>query len=139
MSTAAHVLFPIETSNRELDARLMLAVRLAAPGRRFFLGSVRRINRLAPHVSTGVYLGHYALTQRKWHEHAYQGFKRRNFALVFLHEEGAIFAGKEDSWRADLDRQIAGIRGKLAKDDWIAVWGEFQGAHFRERLPEMAA
>lgn len=131
---AANLLFPIETINRELDFRLFLAVMCARQGGRVFVGQPWELALLGRYMDGGVYLGRpfdpffpdCDLTQ-------YRMLKEHGITLVHLDEEGAIFPGEEDRWRVALDRQLDPRR--LAADDYVCTWGEFQRQHYRSLAP----
>ncbi|MEK6806063.1 MAG: surface carbohydrate biosynthesis protein [Pseudomonadota bacterium] len=135
------ILLPVETTNRELDAKLLLGTRLLNPERRVFIGSIRRLNRLAGLVKNGIYLGPWAMSppDRHW-ETYYAQFKRDGFSFLYLVEEGGVWTGDETDWKIPLEQTISGDHiDRLAPDDWICAWGDFQADYYRRRIPQMAA
>lgn len=139
MTQAKHnILLPIEIINRELDARLFLGAMLARPDRRIYIGNENRINRLIPKLDGGVYVGKhitYVLgNSRRW----YDPLKANGFKLIYIHEEGGIYPGREANWRRQLDWYRKRDIDNFDPEDYICNWGDFQTGHYRETLPERA-
>ena len=133
------ILFPIEVTSRELDARLLLAAHCAGEGRTVFLGQDRGIYRLARRWRGGIYVGKQILVGgQKPNLTKYRVLKERGFRVMFLAEEEPVF-GEE----ADLDRdQFLQMfhPNWLDSDDVICAWGEFSAEVFRSAArPDAAA
>lgn len=139
MSPPVPLFFPIETINRELDFRLLLAVLMAGHGRVVFVGQHDLIERLIDRTDGGVYLGKNVFKGlfpnanseglRKLHRHLVN--------LVHLDEEGGIYPGREERWGQVLDTRLD--PRVLGPRDRICVWGDFQRQHYAARAPDMAA
>ncbi len=136
MSQNKHnILFPIETINRELDSRLFLAGMFVNPSRRIVLGNMHRLNRLLDGLDCGLYLGKHIFYRKSDPLRFYRQLKQRNIKLVYLQEEGAIFAGGEEEWHVELDRQYDTDLKWLTPEDWICNWGDFQNKHYQQKMP----
>jgi surface carbohydrate biosynthesis protein len=144
MSGAAvkvNVLFPVETINRELDARLLVAGHYASPSNRIFIGQHDALFRMV--VKTGMRGGLYvgknlfrALPIMRDYRR-YQAIKQHDFALVHIHEEGGIFEGDEDRWRQTLLEDSFDPRC-LEPEDYVCTWGDFQRDFYRSLDPKCA-
>ena len=51
------ILLPVETTVRELEWKLDLAVRLANPQRQIYIGHHDIIQKMVPYLSNGIYIG----------------------------------------------------------------------------------
>lgn len=136
MTSKINILFPVETINRELDFRLMLACRYVNPRNRIFIGQHDVIYQLLKHMKGGIYVGKNIfrslfstpdLTR-------YQILKDRGFTLVHLDEEGGIFPGREEDWRSTLRLRLD--PKCLKKNDYICTWGDFQADFYRSQQPD---
>jgi surface carbohydrate biosynthesis protein len=132
------ILFPIETINRELDFRLMLAVLFASPTRRIFIGQHDAMHDLVPSMHGGVYVGKNIFrTPPPTDLATYHMLKNQGFAVTYLHEEGAFFRGQESDWRRRMDSQFD--PRVFGTDDLICTWGSFQSGHVQERAPNLVS
>ena len=88
-----NILLPIETINRELDFKLVLAGYLAGKGHQIYLGQHDFIMKLVPSMKEGgLYIEKIFLMQmpiRRRREILF--FKKNNFDVIYLNEEGAVF------------------------------------------------
>jgi surface carbohydrate biosynthesis protein len=138
MSSRINFLFPIEVINREIDFRLWLAVLVAKPTNRIFIGYHDVIYRLGEQMRGGVYVGkNLFLTSFPTDLSRYQRLKRNGFSLVHLDEEGATAGESEDLWRYFLDLRLD--PGCLSGDDYICTWGDFQRDHYSSLRPDLAS
>lgn len=136
-----NILFPIETINREVDFRLILAVMCLKPGRRVYIGEMNRINRLIPQLKGGVYVGKhifYRPPQAPDVLRFYDALKRNAFSLVYLQEEGAIYPGREPEWERSLDWITEHSLAFCGPDDLICNWGQFQSDYYARKLPRLS-
>ncbi len=125
--------FPIETVDREIDFRILLASKLSKRGRRIVIGHGGFLNQVVAHVRGGLYLGKslfWPHQQRRLDD--YNQAKRNGFRVAFLDEEGAVYPGRETDWKKALDTRID--PRSLAPEDVICTWGKFQGDYYRSRL-----
>lgn len=127
-----NVFFPVETINRELDWRLMMAARLAGPGRRIFVGQHDFLERVVDSARGGVYVGKnvfkslfpdVSMSRR-------DRLVRAGIRIVHLDEEGAFFFNGQDEWRRALDRRLE--PESLPVESILCTWGAFQATHYRE-------
>ncbi len=125
------VLFPIEVTSRELDARLLLAGYCVGPNRSVFLGQDRSIYRLARRWKGGVYVGKQVLVGgNKPNLTKYRVLKERGFRVLFLAEEEPVFSREED---IDRDQFLQMFHPDwLDSEDTVCAWGEFSAQIFRE-------
>lgn len=133
--SAINVIFPVETISRELDYRLALAIRLAQPKHRIFIGATLHTYRLMERMNAGVFFGKHVFFPWKSPAGplAYHMAKSRGFSVIHFSEEGAVFMGDDESSRADLDRQFN--PSILEPEDYIATWGDWQRDHYRSKAP----
>lgn len=129
-----NVFLPLEGVNRELDWRLMLAVRIASLGRRVFVGQHDFLDRVVGQAHGGVYVGKQVfktlfpqvdLARRDL-------LLSRGVAVCHIDEEGAFFLGGEEDWHKGLDLRLE--PGVLPGNSLICTWGKFQEAHYRNAL-----
>lgn len=131
-----HILFPVETINRELDFRLFLAAMFVRPGRRVYVGNMHRINRMIDGLRGGLYVGKHIFYKESNRLKFYDALKRNNFRLVYLQEEGGVFPGGVNEWKQELDRQFDVDLKWLNADDWLCNWGELQTQHYAAKLSQ---
>lgn len=135
------LVFPIEILNRELDYRIFLAAMCAAQGSRVLLGQHNVLHKLLPRLRSGVYVGKNifpTLFNIPGFDRVYNGLAERDFGLVHLDEEGAVFLGSdEEAWRTALllrlDPRV------LSVHDEVCVWGRFQERAFAALDPSPVA
>jgi surface carbohydrate biosynthesis protein len=124
------ILFPIEVTSRELDARLLLAGYCAGENRSIFVGQDRSIYRLARRWRGGVYVGKQLLVGgMKPNLTKYRVLKDRGFRVLFLAEEEPVFS-PEDEFDQEQFLQMF-HPDWLDSDDIVCAWGEFSGQVFR--------
>ena len=128
-----NLFFPVETINRELDWRLMMAVQMAGHGRRVFVGQHDFLDRLFDGTQGGLYVGktmfkslfpNVDMARR-------DRISAAGFRFVHLDAEGAFFFDGEDEWHQALDRRLD--PDELPAEAVICTWGEFQAAHYKDR------
>lgn len=123
-----NILFPIETLIRELDYKLILAHSVANSEKNVvcYVGAFQSIHRLAKHFKGGVYVGKTIFTRLAKDENRkfYKKFKKNDFDVIFLHEEGAVWQGKEDDWVA-INKSLYDVN-YFDENDIVCVWGDFQ-------------
>lgn len=135
-----NVLLPVEMMMRELDFRLVLAVKYASKRHRIFLGQTFNEFRLMQQMDGGLLVSK-AISQ-PWpqslgkfpgRKYAYDVAKDCGFSVVHLAEEGAVFMGREDAWAADLDLQLDPTI--FREDDAILTWGDWQRDYYKSKHP----
>jgi len=129
-----NLLFPIETINRELDYRLLLASALAGEGHTIYIGQHDYLNKIVPHLKEGgLYLGknifHKASDQEDFKH--YHLIKNNGFDVIYMHEEGAVFEGDEEDWKKRLIRSYD--TNIFDENDVLCDWGDFQANFDRQR------
>lgn len=133
-----NVLFPIETINRELDFRLVLAVMLARRDRRIYLGQHDVVFTAAKYMQQGVVVGKNIFPQEfPWENlQRYRAVKERGIRVFWLDEEGGVFPGAEPDWERALKARVD--VGVLDGKDFVAAWGDFQRDLYRRIAPTIA-
>lgn len=128
------LLFPIETSVRELDSRLALAMLCARPDWQIILGEHEELFKLSLRLRNAVgLLKNVTGGKRPW---KYKRYKELNMRVIFLDEEGGIYESGPDHWRGVLDTRID--VNELVADDRVCNWGSFQAGHYRSKNPACA-
>ncbi|RAL20522.1 hypothetical protein DL240_17125 [Lujinxingia litoralis] len=137
MSAPIPILFPVETINRELDFRLVMAALSARAHNRIYIGLHETLMRLCRHLDHGVYLGKNAIRPHFPDRlDDYHLLKSRQFCFVHLDTEGAVYPGTEERWRQVLHSRLH--PDHLAGDDYVLTWGDFQRDTYRMRAPNLA-
>ncbi len=134
MNAPRHLLFPVETINRELDYRLALAMLAARKDNRIYIGLHETLMRLAGRIEGGVYLGKNAI--RPHFNDAlddYHRLKEQGFVFVHFDTEGAVYPGSEARWRQILHERLDPRH--LHADDYVCTWGDFQRDVYRDLDP----
>ena len=133
-----NILLPVEIINRELDSRLLLAVELADPSRRIFIGQHDVLDSMVRLMRGGVYVGKNVFkTLFPTNLATYRRLKEHGFTIVHLDEEGGIFSGDEGNWRRVLDLRLDPT--VLMEDDFVCTWGDFQKEHYATKNPALAS
>lgn len=141
-----NLLFPIEGMMRELDFRLVLAVKYAEKHHRIFIGQTFSCFRVMDETDGGVFVGKaisapwprspLAPFDKRVGRVSYDVIKMRGFSVVHLSEEGAIFTGTEASWADVLDFQLDPCI--MQAEDFILTWGDWQRDYYRAKSPRVA-
>ncbi|MCP2043678.1 surface carbohydrate biosynthesis protein [Pontibacter sp. HSC-36F09] len=121
-----NILLPIETINREIDFKIVLASILASNDHNIFIGQHDFLMSLLPKMKGGVYIGKNLFSRRSDLEKGkkYSELKKKGFDIIYLHEEGAVYAGDEQNWEQVLKQQYD-LRF-FDEQDRICVWGDLQ-------------
>jgi surface carbohydrate biosynthesis protein len=130
-------LLPIETINREIDFKLILSAKLANRKNKIWLGQHNFLNLITPKIGEGIYIGKNLFEKKSYEESGekYHLIKSNGFEVIYLHEEGAIFVGKEEDWKNVMNRQY-----KISffnEKDRLCVWGNFQKEYDESRYPSV--
>src|SRR5690606_27961891 len=121
-----NILLPIETINREIDFKIILGARLSGLGYKIFIGQHDFLMTLLSSMEGGLYIGKNIFHKKSSEEDGsrYYQLKKWGFDIIYLHEEGGVFAGDQDQWRKTLAFQY---NPAIFDDkDRLCVWGEFQ-------------
>ena len=121
-----NILLPIETINREIDFKLILASILSGKGHSIYIGQHDFLMSLVPELENGLYIGKNIFHKRADVEDGerYYQLKKKGFDIIYIHEEGAVYYGKEDDWANVLKRHYN--LNFFDANDHICVWGQFQ-------------
>ncbi len=121
----SNFLFPIETTARELDFKIMMSVLMAKKDRTIYVGDQQFIRTLSKVLKGGVFYGKHLFGKPMFSDKKYYTrLKERNFKIVHLNEEGAVWPGGEKEWEYLMKQSER--PSVLEKDDFMAVWGEWQ-------------
>lgn len=121
----SNFLFPIETTSRELDHKILMAILAAKQKRKVIVGDQQLIRNLSYFVKNGVFYGKHLFGKPMFSDDAYyKRLKSNQFNLVHLNEEGAVWPGSEDDWKTILEQ--AERPSVLDANDFVATWGEWQ-------------
>ena len=133
-----NIFLPIETINRDLDFRLLLACAYAKPHHRFFVGFHGAVYPLALRMRSGLFVGkHFILLEPARETYArYHALKDRGIVCMHLDEEGAVYQGDEEHWRHNLRWQFDPCA--LQAEDYMCTWGDFQRDFYLSLGPKCA-
>ena len=120
-----NILLPIETINRELDYKLVLASYLSGKGHQIYIGQHDFLMNLVPYFKEGgLYIGKTVFTKKFMDKgERYFFLKKHKFNIIFLHEEGAVFNGKKNLIK--ILKKLYNIN-YFDKNDDLCVWGNVQ-------------
>lgn len=131
------LLFPVETTVRELDFRIVMACYCARPDNQIFIGNHTDIYHLGTRLRNALYLGKNLLNVSAARKTVcYREFKEARGRMIHLDEEGAVFNGGEDIWRQVLDMRLD--PRWLEAEDHLCTWGQFQKDHYASFSPAVA-
>lgn len=128
------LLFPVETTVRELDFRLVLATLCARPDWQILLGDHDQLFRISLRLRNALFVGKNLIGGKyPW---KYQRYRSQNIRSIQLPEEGGIFEGGKEDWKNAL-------RGwwdvtEVEADDHVCTWGQFQKDFYLELGPKVA-
>ena len=128
------IYLPVETSRREVVAKIFTAVALAGKG---FPVVVFRSSFFERNgwPSPGIYIGKNCFRNAGvGNEKHYNAIKNRGIRVWHLDEEGGVYIGtSEDAWRKVLLKRLDPTA--LKADDKIFTWGEWQKQAYLEQNP----
>lgn len=133
---------PIETICRELDFKLFIGAMLAKNNCNIIIGHFHAIDEIITKTQNGLYIGKSVFKQLfrgyddSINNHYYKLLKLHSYSLVYLDEEGGVYAGDDENWRKILNQRLKS--DLLKEDDIIATWGEFQKNHFETQIQSMS-
>ena len=125
--------FPIESSVRELDYKIIIAENLVKRGHTVIVGEFTFINRILPFTQHVVYFGKQIFTQifptSLLH---YTELKKRGGTLVHLDEEGAVYQGQNQESYASM--LLSRLDVKILRfDDVVITWGQYQSEFYKKQ------
>jgi len=127
---AENIFFPIEGIYRELDYKLLLAAMLVDEDKTITIAHHDLVDSLALKSNSGVYFGKNIMRPSKYL--LLKKYKKNNFTIIHLDEEGAIFRGNKNSWNSILNDRLK--INTLSNDDYVLTWGIFQKNHYKSVL-----
>lgn len=118
-------LFPIETTARELDFKILMASKVAKSGSKVIIGDQQYIRILSFLLKGGVFFGKHLFGKPKFSDTDYfNRLKKRRFNVCHLNEEGAVWPGDEKTWE---NLMINSERPSvLHASDVLMTWGDWQ-------------
>ncbi|MCU8082687.1 surface carbohydrate biosynthesis protein [Shewanella sp. SM23] len=121
----SNFLFPIETTARELDHKILMAIKSLQHGRQIIIADQQYIRLLSFFIKGGVYFGKHLFGKPRFSDVNYfKRLKENNFNVVHLNEEGAVWPGDESVWQ---NLMIQSERPSvLSNSDIVATWGDWQ-------------
>lgn len=123
------LLFPVETTVRELDYRIILGCMCCRGDNQVFIGNHTDIYELGKRLRHALYVGKNLLNVSPARQTVcYEDFKQAEGRMIHLDEEGALFPGGEEAWKATLDLRLK--PSWLRSEDYLCTWGEFQRRHY---------
>jgi surface carbohydrate biosynthesis protein len=127
-----NLLLSTEIINRDLDFQIVFAALTARTNDRIFIGRRDAISRVVSDTDSGLFVGKaFDPSFPNVDMSFYQRMKDRRFTVVHLDDEGAVFVGEEADWVRSLERRLDASR--IAADDFVCVWGDWQGDVYRTR------
>jgi len=137
MKNKINIVLPIETICRELDYKLVLAALLANnENTTIMIGHYDIIDKIIAKTYNGLYIGKSIFKQLflGFNDTAntkhYHQLKKQEYDLVYLDEEGGVYAGDANNWKKLLNMRIKAE--VLDENDLITSWGEFQKIHYQQ-------
>ena len=125
-----NIFFPIEGIYRELDYKLLLGSLILKGDMAITIAHHDLVDNLVFKSKTGIYFGKNIMRPSKIN--LLKKYKRNNFSIIHLDEEGAIFRGTKEHWKNILDDRLK--INTLSKDDHVFTWGKFQKNHYQSKL-----
>lgn len=121
--------FPIETTARELDFKIIMAVQAAEKNRKIFVGEQQSLRNLSFFIRDGVFFGKHLFGKPKFSDTKYyKRLKKNNFSVVHLNEEGGVWPGRENEWNKILEFEEKPT--VLDKNDYLLEWGQYQKSFY---------
>jgi surface carbohydrate biosynthesis protein len=118
----------VETTIREFDFKLILAVMSSQTGWQIFVGNHVDLIRLAKCTANALFL--IKDTGKKIMEF----YNHKNHRIIHLDEETGILHGHKITWPLFLSLRLD--VNKLRKKDYICAWGSFQEQHYKSYIPK---
>ena len=125
-----NIFFPIEAIGRELDYKLLLAALLLKNNRSIVIAQHNLVDSIITKSYCGIYFGKNVTRTSKYD--LYKQYKKNDFSIIHLDEEGAVYVGNEEHWRKILTQRLD--INNLQEDDFVCTWGKFQENHYKSKL-----
>jgi surface carbohydrate biosynthesis protein len=128
------MIFPVETTVRELDFRLVLASLCSRPDWQIIIGEHEHLFPFTLQLRNAlIVLKNLTRGKRHW---KYQRYQELNTRIVHLDEEGAIFQGDPEFWKTELKQRLDA--SQLGANDYSCAWGRFQARFYASVNPARA-
>jgi surface carbohydrate biosynthesis protein len=127
---------------REFEYKLFLAVSLAGENTNVIIAQHDYFDKHCSMFEGGIYIGKNCFigpflenaTDHSKNLAYLNGLKKNDISVVYLDEEGAVWAGHEPDWKAFMDSRVR--PEVFSEDDYIFTWGDYQKKHFEgKKLP----
>ena len=114
-----NILFPIELISRELDYKLLIAAYLLKEDGEITFCQHDVANQVMSKSNGGVYFGKNIVNPSKYS--TYQNYKKNNFLIIHLDEEGAVYPGPRSVMLGNLGMRVD--INSLSNEDYVCTWG----------------
>ncbi len=128
----SNIFFPIETIDRELDPKLVLATLLSDEIGYIAFAQHDLVVNLINLSSSGVYFGKNIMNPNKYQ--LYKVAKERGFIIAHLDEEG-VYQGLQPQIESILETRLD--VSKMQSDDYVFTWGKFQENFYKSRCKDL--
>jgi surface carbohydrate biosynthesis protein len=125
----SNIFFPIETIDRELDAKLILASCLSNDVGYITFAQHDLVVKLIGLSSNGVYFGKNIMNPNKYK--MYKSAKEKGFTIAHLDEEG-VYQGLQPGIESILETRLD--ISSMQPDDYVFTWGKFQEEFYRSNF-----
>jgi len=97
MTKIVNYFFSLETTARELNAKILLAVN---KNRKIFIGEQQFLRNLSHIIMGGIFYGKHLFGKPRFSDIKYYNrLKKNNFNVLHLNKEGSIWTGGEKEWK----------------------------------------
>ena len=128
----SNIFFPIETIDRELDAKLLLASLLSNKVGYIVIAQHDLVVKLINLSLNGIYFGKNIMNPNKIQ--MYRSAKERGFVIAHLDEEG-VYQGLQSNIESILDTRLDVT--SMQSDDYVFTWGKFQEDHYKSKCNDL--
>jgi surface carbohydrate biosynthesis protein len=128
----SNIFFPIETIDRELDAKLLLASLLSNEIGYVIFAQHDLVIKLIKLSLNGVYFGKNIMNPNKIQ--MYMLAKEKGFIVAHLDEEG-VYQGMQPEIESILDTRLDVTT--MQSDDYVFTWGKFQEDHYKSKCNDL--
>ena len=128
----SNIFFPIETIDRELDAKLILATLLSDEIGYITFAQHDLVVGLINLSLNGIYFGKNIMNPNKYK--MYKKAKERGFIIAHLDEEG-VYQGLQSEIESILESRLD--VSSMQSDDYVFTWGKFQENFYKSRCKDL--
>ena len=128
----SNIFFPIETIDRELDAKLLLASLLSNKVGYIIIAQHDLVIKLINLSLNGIYFGKNIMNPKKIQ--MYRSAKERGFVIAHLDEE-VVYKGLQPDIESLLDTRLDVTTMK--SDDYVFTCGKFQEDHYKSKCNDL--